>query len=212
MRKTILLILALAPLLIKAQDAGSPLRIPSLQFGFRSTVSLFTDDDGSMGTGAGAQFRIRLAKKLNTEWFGDYITSDIFGMAHRQVAHIGWSVMFYPFNGQTTKGHFTPYILAGHCFDYTSVKKNASTEPAVDRWSSAVQGGIGTHYNFTDYFDMSFSAQYMMHLGDEVNAEKFTDASGNQQLLITRTNTGLEGHLLITLSCNFVIPDLRKKK
>ncbi|MBI2271381.1 MAG: hypothetical protein HYU69_13640 [Bacteroidetes bacterium] len=210
MKRTILF-LALLPLCMIGQENTSTIRIPSLQFGMRSTISLFSSDEENIGTGVGGQFRVRLAKRINTEWFADYITSDVYGLGRRNVGHIGWSVMFYPFNAETIKGQFTPYILAGHCFDYNSVTKNASNEPAIERWSSAVQGGLGTHYNLTDNFDFSLSAQYMMHLGDDVHVHK-VNIAGKDQLLIEREKLGLEGHLLVTISVNVLIPDLRKKK
>jgi len=182
---------------------------PVLQFGVRTTESLFSHD-GNVGKGVGGQFRIRFAPKINTEWFADYITTDIDGLARRDVAHIGWSVMFYPFKGETTKGNFTPYFLAGHCFDYTRVQINGTGE-TMKRWSSAVQGGVGTHYNFTDNFDVSLSTQYMMHLGDDIHAE-VADHGDGKHVHIHKENLGIEGHLLVTLSLNVALPDLRKNK
>lgn len=209
--KQVVLFLLVLPFCMLAQENASTIRVPSLQLGMRSTISLFTSDDGNVGTGAGGQFRIRLAKRINTEWFADYITSDVFGLARRNVGHIGWSVMFYPFNAETVKGKFTPYILAGHCFDYNSVTKNGPGEPSIKRWSSAVQGGLGSHYNITDNFDISLSAQYMMHLGDDVHVEKIY-VNGKEDLLLEKEHLGIEGHLLVTVSLNVLIPDLRKKK
>lgn len=208
MKRTILF-LALLPLSVFGQEKTSTLRIPSFQLGMRSTISLFSSDEGNVGTGVGGQLRIRVAKRISTEWFADYITSDVYGLGHRNVGHIGWSVLFYPLNAETTKGHFTPYVLAGHCFDYNSVTKNDSDEPTIKRWSSAVQGGLGIHYNLTDNFDFSFSGQYMMHLGDDVHVHKINIA-GKDQLLIEREKLGLEGHLLLTISVNVLIPNLRK--
>lgn len=209
--KQITLLLFLLPFICFGQESSSFIRIPSLQFGVRSTISLFTSDDGNVGTGVGGQFRIRISKRVNTEWFADYISSDVFGLARRNTGHIGWSVMFYPFNSETTKGLFTPYILAGHCFDFVSIKKNASDEPAIERWSSAVQGGLGTHYNISNNFDVSLSAQYMIHLGDDVHVNKI-NVGGKDQLLLEKEKLGLEGHLLVTVSVNVLFPDLRKKK
>ncbi len=123
-------------------------------FGVRNTLSSFTDAK-SIGMGAGGQARIRLAKQINTEWFADYIATDIQGYGYRHDVHIGWSVLFYFSHNPLTKGKVTPYFLAGHCFDYTQV---VSEWPGVQtgvRWSSAVQCGFGIHYNLTQFFDVS---------------------------------------------------------
>ena len=62
------------------------------QLGVRNTVSAFSDD-GAHGFGYGGQFRIRISKRMNTDWFADYITTDIGGIARRVDEHIGWSVV-----------------------------------------------------------------------------------------------------------------------
>jgi opacity protein-like surface antigen len=206
--KNLVLFLLLLPLCAGGQEAARDKEGGKLQLGMRSTVSAFSDDEGSVGTGVGGQFRLRFAKKLNSEWFADYITTDIGGLARRYDAHIGWSVMFYPIAGNTVKGSFTPYILAGHCFDYTRISKNLPGNLEVTRWSSAVQAGLGTHYNITDRFDVALSGQYMMHLGKDIHAEIFRGPQGYDEVLITEANTSLEGHLLVTLSLNVYIADL----
>jgi len=185
--------------------------------GMRSTVSAFSDDNYS-GMGVGGQFRLKLGSRLNSDWFADYITTDIGGIAKRSDYHIGWSVLYYPLHNEIKKGKLTPYILAGHCFDYTEVKKNGgiytlSSMPAK-RWSSAVQSGLGAHYNLSDNFDVSLTAQYMLHLGNEINADIFNnDITGEKDVLISsRKNASLEGHLLINLSLNVYIADLWSKK
>jgi len=176
------------------------------QFGVRNTVSAFSDA-GANGFGYGGQFRIRINKRMNTDWFADYITTDIGGIARRVDEHIGWSVLAYPFNCETTKGKLTPYILAGHCFDYTKVSKNNSPF-YKDKWSSAVQAGIGAHYNITDRMDVSLTAQYMMHLGYDVHASVF-ELDGNKDVFIEKEKVrGIEGHLLINLSLNVRLFDM----
>lgn len=176
------------------------------QLGVRSTVSAFSDD-GATGFGYGGQFRIRVLSRLNTDWFADYITTDISGIARRVDEHIGWSVLAYPFNYETSKGKVTPYILAGHCFDYTKVSKNNS-DFSIDKWSSAVQAGIGAHYNVTDRMDISLTAQYMMHLGYDIHTEVI-EFDGHKEVLIEKEkNRGVEGHMLINLSMNVRLFDM----
>jgi lipopolysaccharide assembly outer membrane protein LptD (OstA) len=62
-----------------------------------------------------------------------------------------------------------------------------------------VQFGAGTHYNIAPRFDLTFKAQYMMHLGNEVHGE----VRNGQLEIEEHSHGGLEGHLLITLSVNF---------
>ena len=187
-----------------------------LMLGMRTTTSAFSDD-GANGMGVGGQFRIKFGLRLNSDWFLDYITTDIGGLAKRTDYHIGWSVLYYPFNNEIKKGKFTPYILAGHCFDWTEVKKNGSiydTHNAPQkRFSSAVQSGLGVHYNLSDNFDVSLTTQYMLHVGDDIRTTIFdSDITGKKDVLIEQKDLGLEGHLLINLSLNVYIADLWNKK
>lgn len=82
--------------------------------------------------------------------------------------------MFYPTKNPIQEKKITPFFIAGHCFDYTEVLANTGiavnnlTKASI--WSSAVQGGIGAHYNITEAFDVSLTTQYMLHLGKEIDA------------------------------------------
>ena len=177
--------------------------------GMRNNISAFTDA-GSMGMGAGGEFRIRLGKRLNTEWFADYISTNVQGLGYRHDAHIGWSVLFYLDKNPLTVGKITPYVLAGHCFDYTRVYSMWYGVYPAQRWSSAVQGGAGIHYNLTSRFDISLLAQYMIHLGNNVEANVVTDESSGQKYLdvVTGKGTSADGHLLVTLSVNYCLGHL----
>ena len=181
--------------------------------GMRNTLSAFTDA-GSIGMSAGGQFRIRLAKRINTEWFADYITTNIQNLGYRRDGHIGWSVLFYLDKNPLTTGKITPYILAGHCFDYTKVYSLWPGIGSAKRWSSAVQAGFGIHYNLTSRFDVSLLAQYMLHLGTHIETHMPTDSASGQKYLDIKKESGssLEGHLLITLSVNYCIGHLWRKK
>lgn len=205
--KKIFLYCMLGPIVSIAQEKHKKdIESGYFQFGIRNTVSAFSDD-GANGFGVGGQFRIRLTKQVNTDWFADYITTDISGVARREDKHIGWSVVAYPFNSETIKGKITPYLLAGHCFDYTKVLKNESGS-SKDRWSSAVQAGIGMHYNITDRMDISLTGQYMMHLGYDIKTTVF-EIDGKKDVLIEKNKIkGIEGHLLINMSLNVRLCDL----
>lgn len=206
MKTSLLAAVLLIPLLSYSQRENKP-NSGMLELGMRSTTSLFTDA-GSPGMGFGGQFRLKFAKRLNTEWYADYITTDIQGSARRVDGHIGWSVMFYPFSDEKVHGKFNPYLIAGHCFDYTKVVENNNPNNMGERWSSAMQMGLGSHYNITDQFDVSLATQYMTHLGNDMHADVHT-GGGEQELHIEEHgHAGVEGHVLVTLSLNVKIADL----
>lgn len=176
---------------------------PSGQFelGGRTTASLFNSETAA-GYGTGGQFRIRFLESLNSEWFADYITNDVQSLGYRQDAHIGWSVMFYPLPQPYMPQSFTPYLLAGHCFDYTRIARY-SDNGGEERLSSAVQAGLGSHFHLNERFNLSLSAQYMLHLGADIHS------SANAGVLtISKKDNAFEGHLLLTFSLNYRVGNL----
>jgi len=202
----ILLYIGLSQVDVLAQDApykNNPSGIFS--FGMRSTLSLFSNHSWSnVGIGAGGGFRLQFSRYINSEWFFDYLNSDIEKLANRSDYHIGWSVMFYPLAGNDDFSKvIKPYILAGHCFDYTRVSENADPTNMKQRWSGAIQAGLGTHFNITPRFDVSILGQYMMHLGTDVHAHIFA----NTVLIEQHKSASLEGHLLFTLGLHYKIVD-----
>lgn len=185
------------PLTIKKDQGGI------ISFGVRNTVSAFNGGvSGNTGIGVGGQFRLQFSDKVNSDWFFDYIKGNIGDYANRTDYHIGWSVLFYPLKNLTTK--IRPYILAGHCFDYTQLIDNSNRTNYIERWSSAVQGGAGVHFNLSQRLDLSLVGQYMVHLGTDVHAD-YTNG-----LVIFEKEKGgsLEGHLLVHVGINYKIGDL----
>lgn len=170
--------------------------------GVRSTVSLFNHGETeNIGTGVGGQFRLQFAEKVNSDWFFDYLTSNVDELAHRSDYHIGWSVLYYP---TTRPVKIRPYVLAGHCFDYTRITDNFDQNHFLERWSSAVQGGIGSHFNLSNRFDISMTAQYMIHLGNDIHAEQ----ENGTTVFREEKGASLEGHLLVNVSLTYKIADL----
>jgi len=181
----------------------------SLQLGLRSTQSMF-NSTGNFGTGVGGQFRLMLSKGVNTDWFADYFTENLDDLGKRTDAHIGWSVIFYLQNNQKK---FQPYLLAGHCFDYTRITTFASPvmlleEQSKERWSSAVQAGGGVQWNLTQAFNFTFHAQYMLHLGKDIHVHKETNNNIEYLVLDEHSTSSLEGHLLLTFAFNIKIAEL----
>lgn len=171
--------------------------------GVRTTLSTFNHGRfANTGTGVGGQFRIQFADQVNSDWFFDYITGDVGDYAHRTDYHIGWSVLFYPLKRADL--FIKPYVLAGHCFDYTKIADNSNSANYIERWSSAVQGGAGMHINFSERLDVSLVAQYMTHLGNHVDAH----LHGGQVVFHSDKGGSLEGHLLFHLGLNYKIVDL----
>ncbi len=182
----------------------------NIELGLRTTSSVFGHDPYN-GLGVGGQTRIQILDYLSTDWFADWITIDLAGTGTRQNAHIGWSVLFYP----KKMGKFIPYAIAGHCFDYAKVTPLSTpyldrSHEIVDRWSSAVQMGLGSHYYLSPKFNLTFSAQYMMHLGKHLEYEllETTDGLYLQTNHDSHAGERLEGHVLLTLSLNYKIADL----
>jgi opacity protein-like surface antigen len=168
--------------------------------GMRSTGSIFSDD--GFGIGTGGQFRIQFGQRVNSDWFADYISINMNNKVRSEYVHIGWSVLFYPLKNLLYPAFFQPYILAGHCFDYN--KKTAINFPDIskDRWGSAVQAGVGTHFNLTERFDVSLTIQYMIHLTSEIN---FKEGNNGKIEFYNYSHATLEGHLLTTVSVNYKI-------
>ena len=64
--------------------------------------------------------------------------------------------------------------------------------------------GIGNHFNLTDRFDLTLTAQYMAHLGKDIHAH----VEENKVVFEDHDGSSLEGHLLFTLSANYKFADL----
>ena len=213
MKKHLLLIIFFLPLFIFSQEESilNSDNGGNFELGIRSTTSVF-GSTGNLGLGIGGQFRIRMSDRVNTEWFADFITENIDGLATRNDYHIGWSVMFYPINPIGKK--ITPYILAGHCFDYTkitTIENGFHNAEVASRFSSATQVGLGTHFYLSDKINISLSSQYMLHLGKDIHVEVHNE-NGHEELHIDSEDHSksfsLEGHLLFTVSINYKIANL----
>lgn len=171
--------------------------------GVRSSMNVFEHSNlGVNSFGFGGQFRIQLANRLNTEWFADFSKGNIDQLANRNDYHIGWSVMYY-FTDKLAPP-VKPFILAGHCFDRTVLTDNSDRTNSIVKNSSAIQAGGGVHFNLTERMDLTFTANYMFHLGKDVHGHVEDD----KIMLHYTEGTGIEGHLLLNLSFNYKIADL----
>ncbi len=169
-----------------------------VSIGTRNTFSAFNHDN-ALGKGIGGQTRIQLGKRIGSEWFFDYITSKKGSSTYRNDYHVGWSLMYYPIKYEGTERLLQPYFIAGHCFDYTKVAEQGVKSNYADRWSMATQAGAGTHFNISNRFDCSLSAQYMLHFGKDIESS----IDKGKVVIEKKDNTTLDGHLLVSLSFNY---------
>jgi hypothetical protein len=181
----------------------------NFSLGMRSTVNMFSDGVPAFGMGVGASARLQLLDRLNTEWFGDYMTSNLYNKANRTDVHIGWNVMFYILKPKGFTRKFTPFVAAGNCFDYSGIRLNGPNQPLYDRWTSAVQMSLGCHYNITPRFDISLSTLYMIHLGKEIDADLEKDGSVS---ITEHRDAAWEGHIMFVISVHYKIAKLWKPK
>jgi hypothetical protein len=201
MTRSLLALCALLPAALVAQDVAPVHDRPGMvSLGGRSSISLFNNGErDDVGMGTGGQFRIRISDRVNTDWFYDYFRGNIGEHGHRSDQHIGWSVLFYLLPSTERPRRLQPYALAGHCFDHTLQQANNAPAIRAERWSSAVQAGLGTHLNLSDRFDLSLVGQYMIHLGNDVHMHQHSDG----RVYFEEHGAGLEGHLLLHLSFNY---------
>ncbi|HWR32714.1 MAG TPA: hypothetical protein VN451_04285 [Chitinophagaceae bacterium] len=192
-------LLLVAPYYLSAQAISGKQNLSgTFSLGSRNTLSMFSDDD-AIGKGIGGQFRIQIAPKINTEWYFDYITSKNGSLTYRNDYHIGWSVLLYSKNNYRFDRLLQPYLIAGHCFDYSKVTQQNIKSNSANRLSMATQAGIGTHINITQKLDCSLSGQYMIHFGKDIE----TTAIGDVVVIEKKNFSGPDGHLLFTISFNY---------
>ncbi len=170
----------------------------TISLGTRNTVSMFNDDQAT-GKGIGGQSRIQFGNRVNTEWYFDYITSKKGSYTYRNDYHIGWSVMLYTKNNNRFDRLLQPYLVAGHCFDYTKVTEQKNKSNFAGRLSMATQAGLGTHINITQKLDCSLSGQYILHFGKDIE----TTMKGDEVIIAKKNYSKPDGHLLFTLSFNY---------
>ena len=177
----------------------------AFSLGVRTTGNVFLDD-GMRGLGAGGLFKIGVSKRVNTEWFFDYITSRGEGTAFRKDYHIGWSVQFaFPKDGFNSQ-RFTPYILGGQCFDLTKVGHyDWISSPLV--FSGAAQIGLGLSAFVGRRMELNLQAQYMAHLGKDVHIDEDPFSPTGYHI---HKGFDFKGHILTNFSMNFYLFHLWK--
>lgn len=194
------LLLLVASFNLEAQKSFSKQNLSgTFSLGTRNTFSIFSDDDNTIGKGIGGQFRLQVGPRMNTEWYFDYITSKNDSYTYRNDYHIGWSVMLYSKSNYRFDRLLQPYLITGHCFDYSKVTQQNLKSNSANRLSMATQAGLGTHINITGNLDCSLSGQYMVHFGKDIE----TTVNGDEVVIEKKNISQPDGHLLFTLSFNY---------
>jgi hypothetical protein len=185
-----------------------------LSMGARNSVGIFTSNGKYfVGTGAGGQFALRIAKNFNSHWFADWIVSNIENKAQRYDFHSGFSMMPEVFSPRVGKTHIALFPLGGICIDYTKFSittgNNYTNGPTfLERYSFAVQAGLGLTVPVSKRLDFSFETHYMFHIGTDVEI----NIDGDNVELIKKTGTNMEGHLFFAISMDYKLFRLWRKK
>lgn len=201
------LLAALAMVTPGALQAQTAYSGGAFALGMRSTLNIFPAD-GAVGFGSGGQFKIGVSRRVNTEFFADLIHSSRDNYFYRKDYHIGWSVQFaLPRDGFGVK-KFTPYVLAGQCFDYTNANVTwPGPNDHAEAFSAAAQTGLGLSHFFGERLEGTLQAQYMIHLTRDIHLE---DEGVIEPQIHSEKGADFAGHALFTLSLNYYFLDFKK--
>ena len=200
---------------VQAQEKSNELlnSVGSLSMGTRNTISMFSAEGKTYwGMSVGGQLRMRIHDKLNSDWFGDYVTTNVGNLAARTDFHGGVSMMPYTF-GTPRIMKATFYPLAGFCIDYTRFNVTSGITQAdeprmLERYSFAIQLGGGMQIPLSQKFDFTTTAHYMLHSGSDVHMH-----INNQNVLLSlHKGFQLEGHFLFSFSVNYKLFNIWQKK
>lgn len=178
----------------------------------RSSASLWSLNQWKMsGLGLGTAFRIQISKRLNSEWYGDFIKTQYKGKVFRWDRHLTNSLMYYFRKLDTYKHKFHPFVSASvFCLDITKVEEVKPGGKSLERFSFSQQFGLGTHYFVTERFDLSIYAQYYNHLGNDIKIKEYDD--GTIELVAEKGRISLEGHMFFVFSVGYRLADLWGKE
>ena len=214
----LLLMFIAGPLLLWGQKPEPISQSGRFGLGLRGTYNFFPGKDTFRGFGTGGQFKIGAGKKVNTEFFLDYISSNDKRNATRNDYHFGWSVQFSPF-GNFGEGKFRPYFLGGQCFDFTKVAIQpvqgmagyfAPQETPVI-FSAAIQAGAGVSTFVQRDVELTLQLQYMIHLGNDVHVDYSPMVIDGTPVLVNEKRTDPAGHLIASFSVNYYFLRLWKR-
>lgn len=181
-----------------------------LQFGIRGTLNPFIKKAESW-IGYGAQMRVKISRRINTEWFADYFPATIKWSGERRDIRIGSAIEYYPLHEIYTGKECTPYFSIGPTSTYTQLSSrpfNAESWEAK-RWSFGVIAGMGMLVNVGKKLNFGFVTQYCSQMATELKFGKnYVGDSDNLPTKIHDAKISYEGQLLLCMSVNYTIGDL----
>lgn len=194
----------------KAQDESTNIESGYFSVARRSSISMWGLNEWKpSGLGTGTAFRIQISKRLNSEWYGDFIKTEYKGLAYRFDRHLTNSLMYYLREPEADQV-FRPFVSASvFCLDFTRLQI-VGEEEAMQRFSLSQQLGIGSHFFITERFDFSIYAQYYNHLGRDIHVHEHSD--GTIEMEEVRGRISLEGHMFLVCSFGYRFIDLWGKK
>jgi len=172
----------------------------------RTSLSMWSLNQWKLnGLGKGTAFRVQFSRRLNSEWYGDFIKTHYEGKVFRSDRHLTNSMMYYFRKLDTFKHKFHPFISASvFCLDITNVQIVGGE--SMGRFSFSQQFGAGTHFFVTERFDLSIYAQYYNHLGNDIHVDEHDD--GSLGLHEEKHRISLEGHMFLVFSVGYRMCDL----
>ncbi|MFQ5334445.1 MAG: hypothetical protein ACE5DN_00055 [Flavobacteriales bacterium] len=165
------------------------------------------------GLGKGTAFRLQISKRLNSEWYGDFIRTQYKNKVFRWDRHLTNCLMYYFRKLDDLEHKIHPFISASvFCLDITEVEevKPDGGGQKMGRFSFSQQFGLGTHYYLTERADISVYAQYYAHLGNDIHVDEHDD--GTIHIAEEKGRISLEGHMFLVFSVGYRLGDLWGKK
>jgi hypothetical protein len=170
-----------------------------VSLGVRNSLRIF--GQGGFGLGTGAQFRVLVSPRFNTEWFVDYLTLQVNDRVKSEHVQYGGSLLYYPTMEPVVLKGWKPYLVGGYCLDYNRHSEILYGYNNKARWGSALQAGLGAHVPFGERFDLSINGQYMVYLGKQLSSKY----DGTQLNFFLEKSSGLRGHFFTSISLNYKI-------
>lgn len=209
-KRIILVALVAITLQVDAQEVKKQRHVQSGYFSVtrRTSWSMWGLNQWKLtGLGLGTAFRIQFSQRLNSEWYADYIKTHYKGKVYRGDRHLTNTLMYYFRKLDTFKYKFHPFITTSvFCLDITKVEEVGPGGQSLQRFSFSQQFGAGTHFFFTERFDISIYAQYYNHLGNDIHIEEHDD--GTLHMEAVKERISLEGHMFLVFSVGYRIGDL----
>lgn len=208
----VLLLILLCTTTVEAQEKKANVQSGYFSVARRTSLSMWSLNQWKVnGLGLGTAFRIQFSKRLNSEWYADFIRTQYKGKVYRWDRHLTNSLMFYFRDLDSFKNQLHPFVSASvFCLDITKVEGVGPGAESLERFSFSQQFGVGTHYFITEKFDISLYAQYYNHLGNDIHIDEHDD--GTIHLVEVKERISLEGHMFFVFSAGYRFGDLWGKK